>query len=121
MDDKIIDESINNFMLKVNLEGQTCALKHSEKDPSENHQAVDYLVQNAGDQVSSTVTETLAIPICQECVDALSDKEWLLFYCVGCNRSQWLYKPLARRVYGKDEHIIFLAKCPYCYEEEPDK
>lgn len=121
MGDKILDESIENFMLKVNLEGQTCALKHSEKDPSENHQAVDYLTQNIGDQSSNTTTEVLAIPICQECVDALSSKRWLLFYCVGCNRSQWLYKPLAKRVYREEEHIIFLTKCPYCYEEDSDK
>lgn len=121
MNNKTLDESINNFLLKVNLEGQTCALKHSKKDPSENHQAVDYLGQNIGNQTKGVTTEILVIPICQECVDALCDKNWLLFYCIGCNQSQWLYKPLAKRIYSSDEHIIFLTTCPHCYKGNIEK
>jgi len=36
---------LNQFMDKVNLEGEYCHLKHSEEDPSENHPAVNYLCQ----------------------------------------------------------------------------
>ena len=29
--------------------------------------------------------DTLRIPICDECIAALYDEDWLLFYCLTCN------------------------------------
>ena len=112
MKNELIDEIINERIMFGNLQGQTCALKHSKKDPSENHQAVNYLSQKM------TNSDTIAIPICQECVEALHSNTWVLLYCVNCNQSQWVHKGYAKRHYKDNEHVIFMTACPHCYKEE---
>jgi hypothetical protein len=53
---EMVDEQINNMMDRIELEGETCHLKHSKEDPSENHPATDYLCQNLGPEFWRTYT-----------------------------------------------------------------
>jgi hypothetical protein len=55
--------------------------------------------------------------VCEECVAGLLSDEWILFYCVGCNASQWLNKKMAKREYPEGTNIIALKQCPKCYNE----
>ena len=54
--------------------------------------------------------------ICAECVDALCGKEWILFYCLKCNSSQWVKRALARKSYPANMNIMFYDECPNCFE-----
>ena len=117
--------SIEDLHALIDLENEHCHLKHSEEDPSENHQAVDYLRQKLGYEVSTDngnsanediIQVTIRIPICQECVDALLGEDWILFYCVHCNSSQWLNRRYAKNMYPFWLHIKWMDACPICHE-----
>lgn len=112
-----LDANLDTMVAHLELEGETCCLKHSKEDPSENHKAVDYLCQHLGDQKSELAVQGLRIPICEECVKALYDTDWILVYCTYCNKSQWIYRPLAKyKTYPSGNIIYWLDVCPYCAE-----
>lgn len=108
---KKIDNAVNDYVMKANLVGQTCALKHGKKSLPKDHPAIDYLSQNM-------VDGAIVIPVCQECVNALHGNDWVLLYCVNCNQSQWVCKRYAKRRYKDNEHVIFMTACPHCYKKE---
>lgn len=105
----------------ADLDNETCGLKHSKADPSENHPAVDYLCHmmgittEEGEEISDA---QLRVPVCQECVDALLDNEWILFYCVYCGESQWMSRSKAKNNYSDDTKVIAFKACPKCYSKE---
>ncbi len=111
-----LDRNIELMIATLELEGETCHLKHSSVDPAENHPAVNYLCQNLGNKETGEVSQQLRIPICQECVEALYDPDWILFYCVYCHKSQWLYRPLAKQEYPEGNGIYWMDVCPFCAE-----
>jgi len=115
MENIMLDCVIDDFMAISGLENEPCCLDHKDK---EYHQAVDYLCKKIGYTIpdANDVAEAeLRIPICQECVDALLSNEWIIFYCVDCNSSQWLCRKYSKRVYPPDVNIIALKTCPKCY------
>ena len=112
----LLNETLNDMIALAELEGQTCGLKHSSVDPAENHLAVDYLCQNMGDPRTGEVSSQIRIPICQECIEALYDENWILAYCVHCNKSQWIYRPKAKKVHPPGNGIYWLDVCPFCAE-----
>lgn len=115
LNDYLIDTHITDFMCKVNLADEECALKHNDE---EDHPAVDYLCQRFGqtnDDGTYTIDFEVRIPICSECAEGLYDENWILFYCVKCNESQWLSRRLARREYPKEVGIIWFDECPHCF------
>jgi hypothetical protein len=117
MDDfTLLDSSLSDMVAQVELEGQTCGLKHSKHDPAENHPAVDYLCQNLGDTKSKEATSQIRIPICEECAEALYDPDWILAYCIYCNRSQWIYRPMAKTKHPEGNGIYWCDVCPFCAE-----
>jgi hypothetical protein len=118
LDFEDFDRNINLMMAKLELEGETCGLKHSKVDPSENHKAVDYLCQNFGDMESGEVKQELRIPICKECTEALYDEDWILCYCVYCHHSQWIYRPYAKMAHPPGNGIYWCDVCPFCAEVE---
>ena len=100
----------------MDIEGEHCHLQHNKQhDPAVEHPAVEYLVQYLGktDGVIQEVEHELRIPICQDCMDGLSDPKWFLVYCISCNESQWIYRPLCYKPLP-DEHIQWLDECPNC-------
>jgi len=111
-----LDHYLELLMAQANLIGQVCHLNHgSGVEPPE---AVDYLCQHLGDIRSNWPEILLTIPVCVECAYALTyEEDWLLFYCLSCNSSQWLMKSRARKLYPKWQNLIFLYKCPMCFEE----
>lgn len=132
----ILDANISLFLARANLIGLTCHLNHNGEEPPE---AVDYLCQRLGDiseqpeEINSLedsmltqipefmhniedTQDMLRIPVCAECVTALYDEDWLLFYCLSCDSSQWLIKSRAKKYYPKWESIRFLYGCPNCSE-----
>ncbi len=109
-----MDGQIMEFMALAELNGKVCHLKHSPSSNNENHPAIDYLCQNFGD-MGVVIDSQVRIPICAECATALHGKEWLLFYCMGCNSSQWLLKNAARRHYDEDTAVMWMKACPTCY------
>lgn len=94
------------------LEGQACGLYHHPKDPS--GKAVDFLNQGFG--VDGSVQNILRIPVCEDCVKALQDEEWILFYCVHCNESRWVSRKWSKHPYPPDMKIKWFDGCPECVE-----
>lgn len=101
----------------LELINETCHLKHSRMDPAENHPAVEFLCQHIGhleSEDSSVIDYTIQIPICEECAEALQGDEWVLLFCLNCSKSQWVLRALAKKVYHKDQHVVFMEECPCC-------
>lgn len=113
-----LNMQLERMIALIELEDTTCGLKHSTEDPGENHQAVDYLCQRLGDRKSKNAHQEIRVPVCQECVEALNDPDWILMYCTYCNKSQWVYRPLAKRGYPEGNQILWLDICPFCVEED---
>lgn len=109
-----------DMLSKVELENETCGLKHSAEDPAENHKAVDYLCQKVGDPESGVGFYELRIPICEECSEAMHDRDWILVYCVNCLKSQWIFRPRAKKQYPKGNLVYWLDVCPYCAKSADD-
>lgn len=109
-----IDDTIGGMLSALDLEHETCGLKHSSEDPAENHDAVDYLCQKIGDPETGTGLYELRIPICEECHEALHDPGWILVYCVNCLKSQWICRRLAKNKYPNGNLIYWLDTCPFC-------
>jgi len=111
------DVILDNFMAEVNLEGEACGLNHHD---DVERPAVDFLCHQMGIELPNGDYEAdaeLRIPICAECAQGLESGDWILFYCVGCNESQWLKKDSAKMNYQEGTNIIALKKCPKCYNE----
>ena len=107
----ILDMAFVHLAARIDLLEQKCQLNHGPNIPAP--EAVDYLCQYVGKKDSSTL-DMLTIPICGECIAGLYDEDWLLFYCLSCNSSQWLMKSRARNYYPAWESIRFLHTCPNC-------
>ena len=116
MDLEYLDERINNIILAAELEGEFCGLKHSRDDPSENHPATNYLCQRLGNNITKEVIQELRVFICNECSEALMDKEWILVYCVFCHKSQWINRNRAKYSYPPGNLIYWIDVCPFCAE-----
>lgn len=116
MDFTLLDENIALMMAMVELEGQVCQLKHSYADVAEDHPAVNFLCQKLGDQESGYEIQELRIPICEECVEALNDTDWVLAYCTYCNESQWIYRPKSKIQHPEGNGIYWMDVCPHCAE-----
>lgn len=112
----LLDSALDNLVAQAELEGATCALKHSKFDPSGNHPAVNYLCQGVGDTETKVTEYAVRIPICEECMEALYNEDWILVYCINCNKSQWIYRPLAKRGHQGGNIIYWLDVCPHCAE-----
>jgi len=117
MDDlQLLDEQIDLFIAQIHLVDEKCHLNHG---PGILHPpAINYLCQYIGYTATGHADGVLRIPICAECSAALYDEEWLLFYCLHCNSSQWLLKSKAKKLYPPWEHVKFFLECPNCFEEE---
>ena len=111
----VLDNSLYEMISRVELDGETCGLKHSKEDPSENHPATNYLCQHVNDNISGEVFQ-LRIPICDECVEALNDPNWILAYCINCNSSQWIFRPRAKNIHPEGNGIYWCDVCPFCAE-----
>ena len=112
-EDVILDE----LEAEMELMGQTCVLNHNDDI---DHPAADFLCHRMGFELPDGNYEAdaeLRIPICEECVQGLTGGEWILFYCIGCNESQWLKKSLAKMNYQEGTNMIALKKCPKCHNE----
>lgn len=112
---ELLDTFLHEFLAKVELHGECCGLKHSEKFPRQEYIATNYLCQQYG--VDGICDGIISIPVCDECVEALYDENWILFYCVNCNESQWLLRSKAKKEYSKDKNVYFFKKCPHCFKE----
>lgn len=111
------DIILNNLLAEISLEGQICMLNHNDEIE---RPAVDFLCHRMGYELPDGTYEAdaeLRIPICEECVAGLCSGKEILFYCVGCNASQWMLKSEAKHEYPEDTNIIALKKCPKCYNE----
>ena len=108
------DDVLNMLTIDIDLIGQTCGLKHSREDPSENHPATNYLCQRLGDKELNIAYQEIRIPICAECAEALLDENWILAYCTFCHESQWIYRPLAKIKHPEGNGVYFMDVCPHC-------
>jgi len=115
---KDFDDNLDELLAMIGLINENCHLNHgSDITPPP---AVDYLCQYVGkiEKGVGTADSLLRIPICEECAGTLLyDDDWLLFYCLTCNSSQWLIKSKAKKLYPKWESIKFLSMCPKCAPE----
>jgi hypothetical protein len=116
----LLDLMLDHFVARVTLEGERCNLNHGKG--VDTPEAIDYLCQYVGNTDIEYVGITdikvaddlLRIPICKECITALYNERYLLFYCLNCNSSQWLIKSQAKKLYPAWESIKFLSACPRC-------
>ncbi len=112
----MIDE-IDVLGLEADLAHSHCELNHGPRD-TEPHRAVDYLVLPVGKKhANGTITDKgeLVIPVCQECLEGLTDEAWTLLYCIDCNESQWVARQLSKMQYR--HNLIWLRGCPRCSAE----
>jgi len=113
-----LDESIELSMAKMELLNEKCGLNHGPISlVPENPKAVDYLCQMFGFSEERTITEEIRIPICEECMEALYDGDWVLLYCVICNSSQWIYKPESKLDFKPGVSVVWMDDCPKCPKE----
>jgi len=112
----LLGEELGYMVARAELENETCGLKHSYKDPAENHQAIDLLVQKIGNTKTEEATQEIRIPVCAECADALYDDNWVLVYCIYCHKSQWISRRLAKNEYPAGNLIYWTDVCPHCAE-----
>lgn len=100
-------------------DGAKCQLNHGPFEPDD---AVGYLVEYLGktDGIVIEQKDTLIIPICQECADALASGRWILLYCFTCNSSQWVDRELSKNKYAPGKKILWLQGCPECGAEKTD-
>lgn len=105
---------MNDLENLASLIGEKCALRHRDEPGDAVNAICQYLGTSNG--IQSEVTQELRIPICQECLEAILSKEWVVIYCATCHSSQWICKELARRSY--DTEVIILGSCPVCYDME---
>jgi len=111
-----LDDNLNEYLAKLDLLGEECHLKHAPEELAvEIPQAVDYLCQYFGFNKERSITELFRIPICDECIKGLYDPNWALLYCVGCNSSQWIWKPDSPLDFHTD--VVWLEGCPHCSEK----
>jgi len=113
---ELLDEQLNLFIAQIYLVDEKCHLNHGSGVLSP--PAVNYLCQYIGDTSTGHIDGLLRIPICVECLAALHDENWLLFYCLKCNSSQWLLKSKAKKLYPAWEHVKFFIECPNCFEKK---
>jgi len=108
------DDNLDELLAMIGLIDKHCYLNHGPDIAPP--PAVDYLCQYVGkiEGDVGTADVLLRIPICEECIDTLYNEDWLLFYCLSCNSSQWLIKSKAKKLYPKWESIKFLSMCPKC-------
>lgn len=116
--DDEFNDTIDELHARIDIQNEHCHLKHSDEDPAEDHPAIDYLCQGFG--FGEIETESIRIPICAECVEALLGDEWILLYCLHCNSSQWVKRSLAKYQYPFWLHIKWMDVCPICYEAEQE-
>ena len=109
-----LEKKMADMLSTMEMENETCGLKHCKDDPAENHAAVDFLCQKIGNPESGAGYYELRIPICEECAEALYDRDWILVFCVNCLRSQWIFRPRAKKQYPSGNLIYWLDVCPYC-------
>lgn len=111
----IMDE-IDKIGAMVEVAESNCALEHHDDIDWE---AVDAIILPMGFKESEDVYRQegdMVIPICKECAESLADPDdpFILFYCIGCNNSQWLYLPLAKKDSSCYNKINWVEKCPKC-------
>jgi hypothetical protein len=134
-----LDGALDFFIAKMNLIYEKCHLNHGpgvEPPDAVNYlcQRLDNLNEPGYDSMDPSLLaipefkknlddlgESLRIPICSECEEALYDEHWLLFYCLKCNSSQWLIKSRAKKLYPHWESIRFLAGCPICTNKDDNE
>ena len=116
-----LDVSIDNYLAKLSLEGESCALNHGPgvKLNGES-KAVNLICQNFGEPSSGTVMDQVRIPICENCEKGLTNGKWVLLYCITCNSSQWILKEKAKLKYNDDVGIIWLDECPICVKKQEE-
>jgi hypothetical protein len=112
----VLDDDLNIMIAQFELNDEFCGLKHSSEDPAEEHPAVDYLKQNLGNPKTGEAYQQIRIPICEECIVALTDPNWILMYCINCNKSQWVYRPKAKYDYPEGNRVYWMDVCPFCAE-----
>lgn len=115
-------DAIDKLGLLADLENQHCHLNHGPGIDLTKIKAVDYIVQPIGKtkvEDESKDIKHLVIPICEECVEGLVDNNWVLLYCLNCDKSQWVYKPFAKMKYN--HNIIWVGNCPKCSNDPCEK
>lgn len=106
------NELLNHIADLVDIENEHCYLNHGPGTNEKDYKAVDFLCQKFESDDGSEGF-TIRIPICEECINGLYSNNWLLFYCIRCNESQWLDKNRSKNFYGYDT-IKFMDICPKC-------
>jgi hypothetical protein len=110
-----LEDSTDYYLAKLELINEECGFSHGpEHLIPKKPQAVNYVCQYFGNIEGKQVTEQLRIPTCQECIDGLKDSNWVIIYCVGCNSSQWIYKPTSKLDFPQKMDILWVDLCPKC-------
>jgi len=113
-----LDKNLQKIIANIELEvlDVKCGLNHGT-NYDDNPLAVDYLCQSFGNTMDGSVDSIIQIPICSECLVSLYSDKQLLYICINCISSQWVFKPESKLTYKDDTKIIFVTYCPKCYEE----
>ena len=110
-----LDKSLYSLMAEseLHLDDVRCGLNHGI-DYDENPYAIDYLCQKFNMKDEPEIT--LQIPVCSECAAALYSDSQVLFICISCSSSQWVWKEDSNKEYDDGMHVLFFKKCPKCID-----
>jgi len=112
-----MDQS-ERLILLAELNNSYCELSHGPGTNKHDYRAVNYIVIPMGhkeNEITEVAQRELVIPVCQECIEALSDNQWTLLYCFDCCQSQWINRQKAKNRYR--HNILWLRGCPKCSNE----
>ena len=115
-------QKIEDLHVVIDIANSNCELNHGPNTTNEDYPAVNAIILPIGhkeSEIKFVEDSKFFIPICQECLDGLTDPEWVLMVCLECCSSQWIYKPTARMNYYNKKteegyNIIWLKGCPKC-------
>lgn len=109
---------IDRLGLLAELTHEHCELNHGPNTRCKDYPAADYIVLPLGyheDEVIDVAVREMVIPVCHECIQALTGEEWTLCYCIECCSSQWICRQFSKFNYR--HHILWLRGCPDCSNE----
>ena len=108
---------IEKVVVIADLVDSFCELNHGPNTKSSDFPATNALVVPIGYRESTNIDvakRNYTIPICNECALGLEGNEWVLLYCLECNKSQWIAREKAKNKYHPDDHIIWKIGCHNC-------
>lgn len=100
-------------------DGTLCDLNHGKGYKDEDILAIDYITIPLGLVKENKIITHIVLAVCEDCVKALQDPEWVLLVCKDCGQTRWVWRKYSKldfvnRESGLPYKIILMEGCPDC-------